>query len=249
MAKNLVPLSYFELLDACALPGCPVCRLEAKVIHNYLDAILYENVNDPGTQAELRQSWGYCRAHAWQLPKAAGGPALGVAILYRQIIGDALSEIENAGYARAPRWSLTQVQEQLDRRQPVAATEAVVRRLRPEVACPACVHRDKMIDLALATLLESLSREDQPMRLALAASAGLCLPHLRRAFELTRDETAFKALRSMTQDKLARLKHELDEFVRKNDYRFQHEGFGAESDSWRRALAWLVGAHNLSCDD
>jgi len=249
MAKRLVPLSYFELLEACAQPGCPMCRLEARVIRDYLDAILYENVNDPGTQAELRRSWGYCPDHARQLPEVSGGPALGVAILYRQIIGDALREMEQARYVPASRWSLKPVQEALDRRQAAAATGAVVRRLQPEARCPACVHRDKMIDLALETLLEALGRDDEPMIQALGASAGLCLPHLRRALKLMRDEAAFAALRSIVQGKLARLKHELDEFIRKNDYRFQPEGFGAEGDSWLRALAWLAGTEIRSSGD
>ena len=241
MTQTLSPFSYFELLDACALPGCPICRLEAKVVRNYLDAILYENVNDPETQIELRQSWGYCHAHAWQLPDVAGGPALGAAILYRQIIGDALGNIEQASYAPTAWWSLKQARKWPDDRQPATATAAVVRRLEPQAPCPACTHRDKMIDLTLDTLLETLARRDEPIQSALGASAGLCLPHLRRAFELTRDETAFVDLRSVTQARLAQLKQEMDEFIRKNDYRFQHEGFGAEGDRWRRALAWLVG--------
>jgi hypothetical protein len=241
MVQKLIPMSYYDLLDACALPGCPVCRLEAKIVRNYLDAILYESVNDPDVQSGLRRSWGYCRAHASRLPNVPGGPALGVAILFRGIIGDALKEIEQTDYASASRWSLKQMHEDLDRRQPAAATEAIVARLQPKAQCPACAHRDSMIDLALDSLLEALNRSDEPMRLALSDSAGLCLPHLRRAFELTRDETSFAALRFMSRAMLARLKHELNEFVRKNDYRFQHEGFGPEGDSWRRALAWLVG--------
>ncbi len=39
-----------------------------------------------------------------------------------------------------------------------------------------------------------------------------------------------------------RLVTELDESIRKNDYRFVSEGFGAEGDAWIRALERLSGA-------
>ena len=38
---------------------------------------------------------------------------------------------------------------------------------------------------------------------------------------------------------LKRLQAELEEIIRKNDYRFQHEEWGDERDAWRRALAKL----------
>jgi hypothetical protein len=37
------------------------------------------------------------------------------------------------------------------------------------------------------------------------------------------------------------LRAELGEFIRKNDYRFINEGFGAERDAWRRAVATGAG--------
>jgi hypothetical protein len=39
----------------------------------------------------------------------------------------------------------------------------------------------------------------------------------------------------------SRLNDELEEFLRKNDYRFQKEPFGAERDSWQRAISALSG--------
>jgi hypothetical protein len=40
---------------------------------------------------------------------------------------------------------------------------------------------------------------------------------------------------------MEKLRAELGEFIRKNDYRFIHEGFGTERDSWRRAVAMGAG--------
>jgi hypothetical protein len=40
---------------------------------------------------------------------------------------------------------------------------------------------------------------------------------------------------------LERLRDQLSEIVRKHDYRFRDEAYGAEADSWQRALALLSG--------
>ena len=79
------------------------------------------------------------------------------------------------------------------------------------------------------------------MQAALRESAGLCLPHLRRALERLRDEASFDFLVEVSTEKLRALEAGLDEFIRKNDYRFAGEGFGPEATSWREVIAMMVG--------
>jgi hypothetical protein len=55
---------FFNLFDALAEKGCAPCRLLAKAEHDTLDALLYENVNDPGTREAMSVSLGFCAAHA-----------------------------------------------------------------------------------------------------------------------------------------------------------------------------------------
>ena len=83
------------------------------------------------------------------------------------------------------------------------------------------------------------------MHAALAASDGLCLPHLRRALELVRTESAFESLLAVTRERLLELQSELDEFIRKHDYRFQSEGFDSEGDSWLRAIGIICGGPDV----
>src|SRR5215472_2076532 len=45
---------FFRLLDACAQSGCPACRLVEDDGRRYLDALVYEQVNDPGTRRCIR---------------------------------------------------------------------------------------------------------------------------------------------------------------------------------------------------
>jgi hypothetical protein len=159
---------------------------------------------------------------------AQSGSALGIAILYRDLLRQAGRSLEGARFDAGG----------LLRR---GGAAAAVRALTPEKGCPACAHRDEMERLSLAAMLEALAKRDKGMQAALDGSAGLCLPHVRRALALARDEASFAFLRGLMEAKLNGLVAELDEFIRKNDYRFTHEGFGAEGDSWKRAIGVVVG--------
>jgi hypothetical protein len=72
-------------------------------------------------------------------------------------------------------------------------------------------------------------------------SAGLCIPHFLHALALTRENGARRWLVSTQREKYASLQRELDEFVGRCDYRRSGEGFGAEGDSWIRAMKMFAG--------
>lgn len=220
--------AYYELLEALSQEGCPICRLGRHVAERYLDGLLYENVNDPGVREGLRTAHGFCRRHAWALT-AVRGCSLGVAILYRDVLHTVLGELARAGgeEKRSRGWSLT------------ASPEKGGGRLAPQAPCPACVQQEEMERIYLQELLR---RQDDPrLWSAFATSGGLCLPHLRLALRQVEDDRQRLELLNTQRAIWERLQHDLDEFIRKNDYRFRHEGFGAEADSWLRALAAISG--------
>jgi hypothetical protein len=240
MAPSEKAFSHFDIIDACALPGCPLCRLSESVEQRYLDAIVYECVNDPPTRELLSRSQGYCNAHAWRLTQASGGAALSVALVYRGLLNDLSAALADARYDR--RGALFKPDK--DARRRVAADQAP-RSLVPDLGCPACAQRDQMEALAARALVEALARHDRGMQAALAASAGLCLVHLRAALALAPNAAAFDWLCADARQHLTRLTAELAEYIRKNDYRFAGEAFGVEGDSWQRAVAALVGPRGL----
>ena len=215
-------MRYFDLVEACAQPGCPVCRLTRHAVQRYLDSVLYEGVNDPGVREGLRQARGYCHEHAGQLTDHTG-QALGVAILQRDVVETALEQTATMPLGRNAR--------QRARR--------LLQRLQPTAECPACAHRRATEDHVLQALLQH--NADETLAAALADSAGLCLPHFRRALELTTDAGALGRLVDLQRRTLTWLRDELSEFIRKNDYRFRDEGFGPEGDSWRRASGIVSG--------
>lgn len=207
---------YSDLLEACARPGCPLCRVSLDFVRDYLDSTMYERVNDFGVRATLRDARGYCNTHAWMLTEGHG-VALGTAIIQRDVLNTILEATDVAPLGRGAR----------------QYAQGILRRLRPTAECPACAHRRMMEDIAIQTLLKYL--DDTRLVTALNETPGLCLPHFSRALELVEDYAQLLRLLRFQRKALERLYGELSELIRKHDYRFIGEGFGQGSDSWLRA--------------
>jgi len=76
---------FYDLLEALAEPGCPLCSLVARTRWRYLDNLAYENVNDPGVREKLRTSLGFCNRHAWYFMVRVR-ETFGAAIIYRDLL-------------------------------------------------------------------------------------------------------------------------------------------------------------------
>lgn len=224
--------AYYNLREALARsaasgPGhCPLCDLAAKAVASYLDSLLYESVNDPSLRQDIREARGLCNEHAWQLQTLSGG-ALGIALIYRDVLETVLQLIRQGKYRRSQPLAL----------QRLAGTAELVAVLVPQRECPACRHQHVVEDVYLGTLIDALGEED--MRSAFRASSGLCLPHFRHALQLVGSEAAFNRLVELETTCLERLDADLNEFIRKQDYRFAHEPIGQEGDAWRRAIGQM----------
>lgn len=232
MAKD--PL-YYRLLEACASPGCPVCRVTLHQVDRFLDVLFYESVNDIPTRALLRKSRGFCSSHAWRLLDGEVGNALGIAIIYHDVLTNVLRDLPaappdqtglNSFFGRAAR-------------QAGDWLKSALAALSPKEPCLACKEREQATALTLAVMRGALREEE--FAAALESSEGLCLPHLRLALEHAGDDTSLPLLLEQSRPKLEVLNAELGEFIRKNDYRFRSEGFGSEGSSWRRVISKFNG--------
>ena len=239
MKPNTPTMSFHDLRDALAQPGCAVCRLKADAADRFLDGLLWESVNDPGRRREIRQARGFCHRHAWSLVRA--GASLGVAIVPRDVLQSVLGALESAAFEPSSPWSVRRVHEALDPGQPAASTAELVAQLEPQAPCPACAWVEKMEAIYLDELVSHLIGEDGLLA-GYEASDGLCLPHFRQALARVRDERVFEPLLDAQRAVWDRLVTHLDEFIRKNDHRFRDETWGEERDAWLRAIAALAGS-------
>jgi hypothetical protein len=230
-------MSYFNLSDACAEPGCPVCRLLRTDAERALDALMYENANDPDSHREFRQGRGLCNTHGWQLARFAGY-SLGTAILYRAAVNEVLAVLERTLNPTSPIQKL--------RRSANRATgAALAAALAPEAPCFVC----KLLSVSEPTYLDTFAQYlgDDKLIAAYRASDGLCLPHfrglLRRLDRLDGANTA--AFLAIQQAIWGRLEAELREFADKARVERMTEAAGSEADSWRRAIGSLGGEPNI----
>jgi hypothetical protein len=226
-----------DLSDAFQERGCPICRLLAQSAERYLDAVLWEQVNDPTLRAELNQARGYCQEHGWLLVRP--GAALGTAILMKSVL-HTLLEVLASNPVEGGSVSIWEgLKRTLNEDHASEGTARLVGALAPQKACPVCRHVQTMERHYLTTLVAHL---DGPEGLADAyrASDGLCVAHLRTALARA-SRPAAEELVAMQALLWRELHAELEEFIRKNDLRFRQEGIGAERDSWSRALALISG--------
>jgi hypothetical protein len=229
-------LSFFNLREALAQPGCPVCSLAEKNSFRFLDALLYERVNDVGTREGLRKSLGFCNWHAWKSLEVPNCP-LGLGIIYHDLLGqiqERLGRIQRSFPLRIPYlrrfWRKEKVKDSI----PL---------LRPGHSCPACQSVRFFEEMYMETLLDFLAEEDFERQFS--GSSGICFPHLTIAIEKYPRHRNLGLLIQMQAKKVESLQGELAEFIRKHDYKFVHEPRGAESDSWRRALELVAGKREV----
>ena len=226
--------TYFALLEALEKPGCPVCRFMAEYSRSYLTAFFYEQVNDVGIRRKLRHSRGFCNWHAWQAREIVSS-ALGVAILAHDLITEEIARLDELLCDPL----ITHLQRPVQHRVAPKSIRAFIRGWQQKEVCPACQVILDHERHALETIVNFLDDRDFARRFE--RSAALCVLHTARLVQTQGPHPGLCRLIKLQRDKYTHLVTELDEFCRKHDYRFAHESWGAESDSWLRAIELLAG--------
>jgi hypothetical protein len=234
--------TYFALLEAFDKHGCPICRFMTEYSLSYLDALFYEQVNDVGIRQKLRDSRGFCNWHAWQATKIASS-ALGVAIIANDLITEEMTRLDDL--LRGPM--ITRQQQPVQHRIAPKSLRAFIRGWQQKGGCPACQVILDHERHALETILNFLHDGDFVRRFE--RSAPLCVLHTIRAAETYGRHQSLRRLIELQRHKYAHLAGELEEFYRKHDYRFAHESWGSESDSWLRAIELLAGKPEVFGND
>ncbi len=204
-----------------ALPvRCVLCQLVEKSVLTTLRFFFDEFVNDHAIRVTIRKARGFCREHTTALYQCRD--ALGTAILYSDLLDQTLTQWrEHPPTASAPRFSF-------GRR--TASSN-------PEAPCPACATAQEATSRYTNALAHGLERPE--VRTLLEASLPLCVAHTEQVVRQAKPTSA-NYLLALETKRLEALYKELEELIRKNDYRFRHEEWGEERDAWLRALTHLI---------
>jgi len=221
---------YYELLEAQAKAGCPICRLVYKATDRYLDSLLYEAVLDPAVRAKTKSAQGFCARHVEMLGNRPGR-ALGIALIYRDIIRAAVDSARDGMSAAAgkPNSLLRKGK----------AGERIARSLPHRQACPACLIGAEAEHNYVTLMLTHI--EDPEFQQSYAEGEGLCYEHLLAVLRLAQTPNEVRCLVEPQIVRYEAMLHEMDEFIRKRDHRFRHEPMGDEGDVWLRAMNTMVG--------
>lgn len=211
-------------------PNCALCRLARQSVERGVRLLFAEFVNDPKVRESWRRSGGFCSEHT--VLAASLGDALGIAILYIDLARLARERLASPPSRRLGSW-ITDFGSKL---KPAGASA-------PRLPCPACALEYEAEARYAAALAAGLEHSDGEARTILETGAELCLPHLELTLAAAPPEVADR-LRRRELERLAALEAELEEIVRKNDYRFRGEPWGAERDAWLRALSKLRPPRN-----
>lgn len=240
-------IGFFRLVDACDRPGCPVCRCLELDARQYLDALLYEQVNDPDTRTRLYASWGFCSWHAWML-RETPTPAFGSSIIYEDLLrlaGQRLgrTSLRRVRGPRAPRARFAWLRRLFTRSRPPVLVELYRRR----AVCPGCREAADSETRYLRAALEFV--DDPEFDRAYERSQGLCVPHAIQALELGAGTPRCDRLIARTLPKWAELRRDLAGFIAKHDHRNRRSFTEAEGTAYLRAFETLVGAPGVFGND
>ena len=217
----------FEVREALGEPGCAVCRLSLRSVSRMINSMAYEQVNDLDLRQQLRRAGGFCNPHAFQWLREARS-VLGTALIYRDVLKAALDAIEASGPANGQRSRLLR---------------GLLGDRQSDARCPACQAQNEAEVRYLDALLAVLAADAA----ALSDSEGLCRRHTQVAARSGREGSVLIIRR--TREVVAQMLSDLDEVIRKEDYRFRHEPRSeAERSAPARAIAWAAGADGLTED-
>jgi len=215
-----------DLIEAFGQPGCPVCRLSTEAVDAYLTSVCYEQVNDLDLREQLRSAGGFCRPHAERFIKQRLGQ-LAAAIVYRDVLSTARKRLAGGTWGQRGRSRLA------------ALFGGAFGRPggRNTPACPGCEAEHEAEGRYLSALRNRL--QDPSVRAKYQAGDGLCLPHIDQALQA--DDAGADVLAQAAVQMLGTMVGELDDYIRKHDYRFHSAVWDGGEDTPERAVERAVG--------
>ncbi len=225
-----------SLRAAFGREGCPVCIVVLEAIQRSMDAWQYEGFTDVEQRLELIRSRGFCPLHTWQLAEL--NTAFQLALVYSGVLSDVLAPLKldaarQSKPERLSRWSTWW--KRWSHRPATTYAEPAIDH------CPFCRSRASTEHRLISTLLDLLQSEE--IQRLMSQSTGLCLLHFTQARNQAEkgDPMQLHSLLECQHICMQRILGEVQELIRKHDYRFGDEARGHEMTAWRRAAELCVG--------
>lgn len=227
------------LRAACKREGCPVCTVVLDSMERLMSSWSYEGFTDAAHREELIRNRAFCPLHTWQL--AQRGNTFQLAVIYREVLTDMKAELDHgegeSHLVQVPGW-MARLKRRL-RRKALSPSSTEVTLL--STTCSFCRSRTNIEQQLVQTLAPLL--KDEEAQTLFRQSTGLCQLHFLFACEYAkaRAPDSLQPLIEAQRACLQRTLEEVQELLRKHDYRFSEEPHGSEMTSWRRAAQLCAG--------
>jgi hypothetical protein len=228
--------------------GCPVCVVVQESMNRVMGNWNYEGFTDVAHRHELIRTRGFCPLHTWQL--AQRNNTFQLAVVYREVLADLLKNFdrerdEQHGEAtmqeNTPGWlgKLGKVQRWFQPDATMSSSPVEIALLYEH--CPLCRSRGNIELRIVQTLLEVIANKEAQQ--LLRQSTGLCRPHFMQATNYAKAHTpgSEQVIADCQLACLQRTLSEIEELIRKHDYRYLDETRGGEMTAWRRAAELCAG--------
>jgi hypothetical protein len=237
-------LLYIGLRDALLENACPLCwRMDGHTRRTIVH-FLREGKGADQIFLSLARSLGLCQRHAWLLAEIepeAFGDGMATATLYDWLVDHLVRTIQWNPLSiifRRRGWFVTKRQRSANPR-----AQALINQLAQTDSCCLCRllgDYERVLAWGLQRFLSDAHGDDR-FRDLFRKSWGLCLPHFRMVLFRVEDDSTLDILIDVQRERMEALSGDLKEYLRKHDYRFAHEPYGPERDSWIRAIALFAG--------
>lgn len=200
---------YHALKDSMTEGACPICAQTSHNIRGAMRSVLYESMTDVEIRDTIKNARGFCRHHSNLFLEE--GDALNHAIVYGDALRSALQDVVNGDYSYYEN----------------------------RKSCYFCDMAKEMEDAYIKACWDAFHEEE--FFSAYEEGGLLCMTHLHAmesASEKEKNgEEFYLKLAQTTIDKYQTMIRQLDEIIRKSDYRnLSEEWTEGEKTAWKRAV-------------
>lgn len=201
---------YHALKDCMEGGACPICAQTETNLRGTMRSVLYESMTDVEIRETIKSARGFCRHHSNLFLEQ--GDALNHAIVYGDALRSALQDVVNGDYKYYE-----------DRQSCYFCDMAKEAEAAYTKACWDALHEEAFFE-------------------AYKQGGLLCMVHLHAMEQASEQEKNgeefYLKLAQATIDKYQVMIKELDEIIRKSDYRnLSEEWTDGEKTAWRRAVS------------
>ena len=241
--------------DAMKRDGeCLMCALERKTELDEAERYLGASVMEPDIRVQVNAK-GFCRRHHGMLYGMSN--RLGHALMLQTHLAESRKRVEKPYEAirkAAKAYAEASVMEKLKGKGAAAKKEIAEQGVKLSEMAGTCVLCDSInenMDRYLHTFFH-LYHTDTEFRKRFAASKGVCMADAAMLLRMAPEELSAKeasecidTLVDLQERNLSRMQDDIDWFIKKFDYRFDHEPWKDSKDAVERTVnklrGWCVG--------